>query len=90
MNDVCWGDLMPGDVVRWKVSTSQGPFLTLVVTNRYQGELIYGSTGPLHISSIVEFFDMESGKVRKHECTNATFIRDMNAFLIERGHAQDT
>lgn len=77
MNDICWGDLMPGDVVRWRVSTSQGLFLMLVVTNRYQSEL----TGPLHSSSFVEFFDMESGKVRKHECMNAIFVRDMNALL---------
>jgi len=90
VNDVCWGELTPGDVVKWNVSTAQGSCLTLLVTNRYQGELLYsdGANHPL-LGTIVEFLDLESGKVRKHECNNAVFLCDMNAFLVERGHAQD-
>lgn len=88
MNDICWGELLPGDVVKWKVSTSQGSSLTLLVTNRYRGELLYSDGDSLQIGTIVEFLDMESGKVRKHECKNAVFLRDLNAFLVERGHAQ--
>lgn len=88
---VCWGELMPGDVIKWNVSTSQGPSLTLLVTNRYRGELLY-SDGVNHLQTgtVVEFLDMESGKVRKHECNNAVFLDDMNAFLLERGHASDS
>jgi len=84
MNDVCWGELMPGDVIKWNVSTSQGPRLTLLVINRYQGELLFSEN-----TDIVEFFDMESGVLRQHECRSAVFIRDLNAFLVERGHAKD-
>lgn len=79
---------MPGDVVRWRVSTSQGLFLTLLVTNRHQGELFFSDGVNLQLNTIVEFFDMESGKIRKHECSNATFLGDINAVLVERGHAQ--
>ncbi len=75
---LCWGELEAGDVVRWNVSTSQGSSLTLVVVNRHPSDLRSCNT----ISSVVEFLDMESGKVRRHDCDDATFLRDMNASVL--------
>lgn len=85
---VCWGELEAGDVLRWKVSTVQGSALVLVVTNRFESDLYSVDGSGTRHSSVVEFLDMESGKVRRHECDNAVFLRDMNANVLERGHAQ--
>jgi len=84
VTELYWGELTPGDVVVWKVSTSQGPRLTLLVINRYESH--FSATRG---NSIVEFLDMESGKVRQHDCDNARPLSDLNAFVVERGHASD-
>jgi hypothetical protein len=72
---------MPGDVVRWEVS---GKKLTLVVLNQYESDL----HACYRHNKVMEFLDMESGKIRCHDNDTGAFLRDLHIFLVERGHAQ--
>jgi hypothetical protein len=84
---MCWGELEPGDVISWNIPTSQGSRLTLVVVNRHDSDLFMSEISGRRLSSIIEFLDMESGKVRRHDHDNSAFLRDMYIDVMEQHHA---